>query len=215
MSNMHDEAGSPMFLERITGIIHVGANAGQERELYAEHSLHVLWIEPIPEVFDALVENLREFPRQRAVRALLSERDDRLETLHVASNQGISSSILALAQHQEIFPEIHYVDSIPLPTVTLPTLLRRERIDPGCYQALLLDVQGAELRILEGSIPMLCNFDYIQLEVADFESYRGCCKLVDIERFMSMNGYVELERVVCPLPVGNYYEMVYCRESSS
>jgi len=202
-----------MFLEHISGIIHVGANAGQERELYAQHDLHVLWIEPIPEVFSVLMDNLRLFPNQRAVNALLSNEDDQLATLHVANNQGISSSVLALGKHQQIFPEIHYVDSILLSTVTLPTLLGRERINSQLYQALLLDVQGLELRVLEGSVPILHNFDYIQLEVADFESYQGCCKLVDVEDFLSLYGYRELDRVVCPLPVGNYYEMIYSRKS--
>jgi FkbM family methyltransferase len=202
-----------MYLEYISGIIHVGANAGQERELYAQHDLDVLWMEPIPEVFSVLVDNLRSFPKQRAVNALLSNEDDQLTTLHVASNQGISSSVLELGKHQQIFPEIHYVDSILLSTVTLPTLLSRERINSQLYQAILLDVQGLELRVLEGSVPILHNFDYIQLEVADFESYQGCCKLEDVEEFLSLYGYRELDRVVCPLPVGNYYEMIYRRKS--
>ena len=201
-----------MLLERISGIIHVGANTGQERKLYAQYDLHVLWIEPIPEVFSILVDNLLSFPKQRAVNALLSNEDGMLATLHVANNQGISSSVLPLGQHQQIFPEIHYVDSILLSTVTLPTLFNREHINPQLYQALLLDVQGLELQVLEGSVPILYNFDYIQLEVADFESYQGCCKLVDVEGLLSLHGYRELDRVVCSLPVGNYYEMTYIRK---
>ena len=47
------------FLDRITGIIHVGANTGQERELYASKGLPVLWVEPIPHVYEKLVSNLR------------------------------------------------------------------------------------------------------------------------------------------------------------
>lgn len=39
------------FLSKGRGVIHVGANAGQERELYAAFGLHVIWIEPIPDVF--------------------------------------------------------------------------------------------------------------------------------------------------------------------
>ena len=213
---MHNQSGEGMaFLRDVSGIIHVGANAGQERELYAEYDLDVLWVEPIPEVFSMLVDNLCLFPRQRAVNALLSDGDDQLLALNIASNQGISSSVLALGQHQQIFPEIHYIDSIPLSTVTLSTLLDRECIDPQFYQALLLDVQGFELQVLKGSVPILHNFDYIQLEVADFESYQGCSKLVDVESFLSLHGYEELDRVVCPLPVGNYYEMTYGKRSKS
>ena len=42
------------FLRSCSGVIHVGANSGQERELYAQHGLNVVWIEPIPEVYTAL-----------------------------------------------------------------------------------------------------------------------------------------------------------------
>ena len=63
------------FLDRISGIIHVGANTGQERELYASNGLPVLWVEPIPDVYEKLVSNLRNFPNQLAVQALLYDRD--------------------------------------------------------------------------------------------------------------------------------------------
>jgi hypothetical protein len=55
----------------ITGIIHVGANLGQERELYAKYKLKVLWIEPLPHFFEKLRENIREFPDQIAPTAAL------------------------------------------------------------------------------------------------------------------------------------------------
>jgi hypothetical protein len=34
------------YLAKCHGVIHVGANAGQERDLYAAHGLSVVWIEP-------------------------------------------------------------------------------------------------------------------------------------------------------------------------
>ncbi len=38
------------FLKDISGVIHVGANAGSERKRYNTYNLNVLWIKPIPEV---------------------------------------------------------------------------------------------------------------------------------------------------------------------
>lgn len=64
------------FLKYVSGVIHVGANAGQERELYNKFGLRVVWIEPIPQVFEALKANLREFPNQRAIQCLVTDRDD-------------------------------------------------------------------------------------------------------------------------------------------
>ena len=50
------------FLSQVSGVIHIGANTGQERHAYAAHD--VIWIEPIPDVFDKLLENIQDFPKQ-------------------------------------------------------------------------------------------------------------------------------------------------------
>ena len=38
------------YLKNISGIIHIGANEGQEREKYKKYSLSVIWVEPIPQI---------------------------------------------------------------------------------------------------------------------------------------------------------------------
>ena len=64
------------FLNDISGLIHVGASTGQERDDYAEKHLDVIWVEPIPAVFDELKANIERYERQTAYNALLSESDD-------------------------------------------------------------------------------------------------------------------------------------------
>lgn len=79
------------FLRAARGVVHVGANTGQERELYAHFQLDVLWIEPLSDVFTALERNIRAFPRQRALRARVTDRDDGEYAFRVANNRGQSS----------------------------------------------------------------------------------------------------------------------------
>jgi hypothetical protein len=52
----------------------VGANEGQERDIYARHNLNVLWIEPLPDVFRILGENTSRTPRQTAENYLITVR---------------------------------------------------------------------------------------------------------------------------------------------
>jgi FkbM family methyltransferase len=92
------------FLRSYSGVIHVGANSGQERTLYAQHGLNVVWIEPIPEVYAALTDNIVGYPRQTAINALITDKDGETYTLHVANNEGASSSILDLHDHRDIWP---------------------------------------------------------------------------------------------------------------
>ena len=76
------------FLSLISGVIHVGANEGQERELYARYNLNVLWFEPIPEVFQRLARNILPYPNQHAVQALLTDQDKKKYIFHIANNDG-------------------------------------------------------------------------------------------------------------------------------
>src|SRR5205085_4005421 len=80
-------AGTNSYLKQITGVIHVGANLGQERELYAKYKLKVLWIEPLPDIFERLCENISPFPDQTAVNHLVTDKDNAEYLFHIASNE--------------------------------------------------------------------------------------------------------------------------------
>ena len=51
------------FLWDCDGVVHIGANTGQERDMYHRLGLRVLWVEPIPSVFAQLRENLTDIMR--------------------------------------------------------------------------------------------------------------------------------------------------------
>lgn len=203
------------FLRDVRGVMHIGASTGQERRRYARRGLDVLWVEPIPEVFAALAANIAAYPRQRALQALVTDRDDVDCAFHVSSNAGESSSILALKAHRDVWPEVTFVRSMALTSVTLPTLLAREGIDPSAYDALVLDTQGSELLVLRGAAPLLSRLRYIKTEVPDFEAYAGCAQVGDIDAFLRPHGYMELSRhqFASRPGVGQYYDIVYRRDA--
>lgn len=201
------------FLRSAHGVIHVGANVGQERALYARYGLDVLWIEPIPEVFATLRANVAGFPRQRALQALVTDRDDHEYEFHVANNAGQSSSILELKQHKDVWPKVAFTASIKLRSVTLPTLLAREGVDITRYDALVMDTQGSELLVLKGAEGLLPRLAHIKTEVADFEAYEGCAQLAELAAFLAARGFTELRRnrFASRAAGGHYYDVVYRR----
>ncbi|MCP9785019.1 FkbM family methyltransferase [Cyanobium sp. N5-Cardenillas] len=203
------------FLMDVSGVVHVGANLGQERELYSTHGLRVVWVEPIPEVFTQLNYNICGFKSQRAFQALVTDVDDKQYEFHVANNDGASSSILELKQHRDIWPGVHYSTTLILKSITLASLFLREHLDASQYQALIMDTQGSELLVLRGSLPILNSFKYIKTEVPDFESYEGCCQLSGINEFMIEHGYKEFSRVkfASRAEGGNYFDVVYKRHA--
>ena len=203
------------YLRDVSGVIHVGANSGQERDQYNRFGLQVIWVEPIPEVFTELTRNIEEYSNQCAFQALVTDVEGKEYQFHIANNEGQSSSILELQHHKDIWPDVNYTTSISLKSTTLSSLLKKKRVDPCNYQALVMDTQGAELLVLKGSAPVLDNFKYIKTEVADFESYEGCCQLVDINAFMNKNGYVEISRkkFASRKVGGDYFDIIYRKKA--
>ena len=199
------------FLRKVSGVIHVGANSGQERETYEMHGLRVFWVEPIPELFNELQENIRTYPKQRAANYLVSDQDDKEYLFHIANNKGESSSIFDLKHHKDIWPKIDFERNILLKSKTLPSVMAVENVDPVLYDALVMDTQGSELLILKGAISLIKNFRFVKLEVPDFEAYEGCCQLAEVEEFFAAFGYKEYARFKLKQwrQGGGYYDIVY------
>lgn len=206
--------GPDAFLKNVRGVIHVGANVGQERDLYRRHGLRVLWIEPIPEVYEQLKVNIAGYKRQVAYCYLVTNENGRTYNFHVANNGGASSSILDFKDHKEVWPEVEYERSIPLESVTLPKMLEVEGLGIQDYDALILDTQGSEMLVLEGARAVLGHFQYVKVEAPDFESYEGCCLLGDLEAFMEREGFGVASKVPFATHAkgGQYYDVIFQRK---
>ena len=177
--------------------------------------MSVLWVEPISEVFAELKSNIAVYPKQRAARALVTDRDGAEYLFHVANNNGASSSILEFTEGLAIWPEIEFPSSRTLTSTTLKTLLQQEGITPQTHPWLVMDVQGSELLVLKGAGDLLDQFSHVTAEAADFESYAGCCKLKDLSDHLADFGFVEVERVAFARHPdgGTYWDVTWARPS--
>lgn len=204
------------FLRNVRGVVHVGANTGQERDLYAKFGQQVLWIEPIPRVFEILSANIQPFPRQRAVNRLISDRDSANYVFHIANNDGESSSILPLSRHREIWPDVYFESQLLLRSITLDTLLDEMAIGTHEYEALVIDTQGTELLVLKGAQKLIGRLKYVKTEAPDFESYSGCAKVTDLIAFLSDFGYriIRGDKFAEKAGVGSYYDLLFQRGSA-
>jgi FkbM family methyltransferase len=175
-------------------VIHVGANTGQERELYNQHQLNVLWVEPIDTIFKQLQDNIRPYEKQKAVQALLMDHSGQDTVLKVANNGGASSSIFDLGQHKEMWPEVEYCDSRVIMSTTLDILVAVHEGDTSVYDTLVLDVQGAEMLVLKGAEAILDQIEFIQAEAADFKMYDGEAGIRELIEYLDGKGFSEIAR---------------------
>lgn len=161
-----------MKLDGLHGIIHIGANTGQERGLYANNNLNVLWIEPIPEAFAELERNLIDYPKQRALQYLVGNEDGKILKMHICNNEYLSSSIMPMARHSEYYPTVVFNYDIDVEMWTLDSIIVKENIDLGLYDGMVVDVQGAEAMVLHGAKITLGKMKRVQVESANFELYK-------------------------------------------
>jgi len=199
------------FLSKVAGVIHVGAHLAEERDLYEDKRLNVVWLEPNPDLFSRIEVHIKGHARQRAFCQLLTDVDDKEFPFHITSNDGVSSSVFELGAHQKIWPNVTAGRTVKMRSITLKTLAEREKLDLRLYDGLVLDVQGAELLVLKGATALLGNFKFIKAEAADFELYKGCCRLSDLDEFLAAHHF---RRVVTSAfrkewGIGSCYDVVY------
>lgn len=199
------------FLEHASGVIHVGASIGQERQLYEGLELPVVWIEPIPFVYEILCEQLAGCANQRALPYLITDVDRKQYRFGIANNCCQSSSIYDLKGHKKLWADIGFVAAVDLESRTLASVIEQHGLDLSIYDTLVCDVQGAELLVLKGAGDYLSRFKWIMTEAADFEAYHDGCQLADIEEYLLPRGF-ERERIVeliAKESVGTYWDVVY------
>jgi FkbM family methyltransferase len=177
-------------LPRAKGIIHVGANTGQEIASYKNAKPDIcVYIEPIPSVYEKLASNLQGISNHYPVQALCSDVNNQEITFNVASNNGESSSMFDLGKHEKLYPQINYVESLRLQTKTLDNIIE-EQFPDRKFNLLVIDTQGAELKVLQGSHKLLeNNISCVYAEVSEDPLYEGGCTFEEVTNFLKPYGF--------------------------
>lgn len=174
----------------ITGLIHVGANRGSEYATYCARTHGpILYLEAIPELAEQLRRRLDPERPHFMRQAVVSDVAGETVSFHVASNNGGSSSMLAPGRHAELYPSITFDQTLELTTERLDDIIT-ERQEVGRYNVLLLDVQGAELKVLKGAPELLSAVDAVFTEVSSEALYEGGCTFLEVTNLLAETGLV-------------------------
>jgi 2-O-methyltransferase len=185
-------------------IFDIGSCEGEDAIRYARlfPKARVFALEPLPANLEILRANVARYALDGAITVLDVAASDRsgTATFHVSSGQpddrpatpdwdygNKSSSLLAPDRHREIFPWITFEGEIDVTTARVDELCERlglERID-----FVHLDVQGAELAVLDGAGRILETVRAIWMEVEAIPLYRGQPVKADVEAFMIDHGF--------------------------
>lgn len=197
---------------RATGVIHLGAHLGEEREQYAEAGVkRVLWVEANPELISELTRRVEPFTGHDVHSFLVSDIDGAEQVLQIA-NFSQSSSVLSLGTHSEHYPGIVLERGIPLRTKRLDTFFREADLNGQDYDFLHADLQGSELAALRGCGALLQHVRWINIEVNVASLYKGCPKLTNIDRYLYQRGFV---RVALYLTGSDWGDALYKRTEAA
>ncbi len=186
------------------GVLHLGANTGQEAETYAKLGVRkVIWVEALLDVCTQLASNVAKYPENIALLACLSDKDGDKVTFRRANNGSQSSSFLEFGTHAKEYPDTKFVEEIPMTTTRCDTLLNKNRIVMGVHWFLNVDLQGAELLALKGMEHLLWCFDWAYVEVNVEELYKGCPRVGEIDGYLAKYGLREKQRWMTPAGWGD------------
>ena len=177
---------------KIQGIIHVGANNGQEIVDYvADNIKKLLFVEPIPDVYNNLLENVKLYSEKIDVLSynIALGNDTKVVDFTISSNNGMSSSVLKPNLHLSLHPEVSFINNISVPMDKLDNL-NFNKID---YNFINIDVQGFELEVFKGSSETLKYIDYIYTEVNNDYVYSDNALVLELDEYLQKFGFSRVE----------------------
>lgn len=175
------------------GVLHLGANTGQEAPVYQKHGVQsVIWIEAIPEIYHQLKENLMAYKGQTAFCACVGDQEGKEIEFNVSNNEAQSSSYLELGHHSVIHPTVHYTRKFITNMRRVDAIFPPETFD-GKKWFLNADLQGSELQAFQGMGDLIKKFDWVYSEINFLECYKGGALVGEIDQYLSKFGFSRVE----------------------
>jgi len=170
-------------------LLHVGASTCQEASYYDDFNFNkILWVEALPEVADEARLILKSFPKQELVQGLCFSESGVKFQMHTSNNGKESSSILKPYRHLDIHSNVKFINQDKsIVSTTIDEIMKRET--PETNIILVLDVQGAELSVLEGGIRTLSKANFVFSEVSTIKLYKGQALFCSIVRRLKALGF--------------------------
>lgn len=203
------------YLYKSKGILHIGAHRGSERYIYDWFGKEVIWIEANPGIFNELKKNLIEFKYQKGYEALLHSKKGHIIDFFLSSNDNASSSIYDFSRDfkdnklffQNKKRNISMIDKIKIKTNTLDDLILKNNIDIKKFNHWVIDVQGAELEVLKGSIESIKFCNSITVEISTENFYQNGSSFDKVKQFLENQNFKVVRH-----PIKNHEDVVFIRK---
>ena len=170
-------------------VIDGGASRGSFSDAFLQ--LHrpkkLVLVEALPGLAEKLNRRFQGHAAISVVAAALAEKSGEAE--FGVNEYDCSSSLLKIdPRNSEWFGQnLRLAQTIRVPTLSLPDLMRREHLER--VDLLKLDLQGAERLVFTGGESVLGRIQVIFSEVLFEPLYEGCWLFWDVQKFLSGRGF--------------------------
>lgn len=189
------------YMKHCKGIIHIGGHRGSESAVYEWFGKKVIWIEANPKIFLDLKINIKKYKYQKAICALLTNNDNESKKFFISNNDSASSSIYQFGElssgENSIWKNknLKMVDEMILPSKMFDTVIQENNINIKDYDHWVIDVQGAEQLVLEGSKKNIKFCKSLFIEVSEGDIYKNGSQWDDVKKFLSQQGLKPIKNI--------------------
>jgi FkbM family methyltransferase len=187
---------------KVNGVIHVGAHRGEEVGEYEDlGAKKVIWVEANPDVFEEMrvnLENSNASLESCAFQYAASNVDHKIVDFHLyygpdaqymKGNKGCSSLLKTSGRFSS-----WYKGTIQVETITLDTLLLENDLQYSDFEYLNMDVQGAEMMVLQGANKLLESVRYVSTEATwNNPDYIDNSEYDVLKSLLESKGFVQVE----------------------
>ena len=172
----------------INTILDIGANIGQfateVTKVFPEAQIYSF--EPIKDVYERLIDNIKENKRIRAFNSALGNINGRTRIFR--DGYSASSSLLEMANlHKEAFPFSGSISNQIINIKRLDDMVELERLKLNPEIMIKIDVQGYEEKVVEGGMNTIKKAKVVITEVSFYELYKDQVLFGEIyETFVSL-----------------------------
>jgi FkbM family methyltransferase len=185
----------------IKGVLHIGAHECEELGFYNKLGIskdNIIWIDGNKEK----VTQAKNKGIQNVFYGVISNRDSQIVEFKITNN-GQSSSILELGSHANHHPDVHFVEKQIHSTITVDSFYKRNSLDMSKYDFWNFDIQGAELKALQGAKKSIEYAKALYLEVNTEEVYKECGLIDEIDSFLATYNFKRIITTITPFGWGD------------
>ncbi|MCH6201350.1 FkbM family methyltransferase [Aquiflexum sp. LQ15W] len=181
-------------------IIDCGAHIGSDSIEFAKYPGSTIYaFEPVPEVYEHLINNTKKYPNITCFNLALSDYDGVAEMYISSGASDGSSSLLKPKTHLTDHPDVFFKEVITVKCNKIDTWAKENNVSK--VDMLWLDMQGFEQKMLTASKEIFNSVQVIHTEVSKHESYEGIKSYKEFKSFFRKNGF---KLIVEAIPKGSY-----------